>query len=321
MSLTLSGTGKAALAILRLNRGAGLLRRIRKAGAPVSVWLAGLVAVTMILAASFAPMIAPANPLDLASYNLLDSEIPPRWVEGGDPRFWLGTDNQGRDMLSAILYGARVSLMIGGGAVLLAALIGVSLGLIAGYMGGRVDAAIMRLGDVILSFPTILLALLVAGLARALIPEAADPRLAPLVLIAAITIHEWVQYARTVRAATMVEGAKDYIKAARVIGFSRRRIMFRHILPNVMGPVLVLATINLAGAVLTEATLSFLGVGMPPTYPSLGTLIRIGNEFVFSGIWWIALFPALTLVILVLAVNVIGDWLRDRFNPKLRGRG
>jgi peptide/nickel transport system permease protein len=211
--------------------------------------------------------------------------------------------------------------MIGGGAVLLAALIGISLGLVAGYVGGRVDAAIMRMGDVILSFPTILLALLVAGLARALIPEAANPRLAPLILIAAITIHEWVQYARTVRAATMVESAKDYIKAARVIGFSPARIMFRHILPNVMGPVLVLATINLAGAVLTEATLSFLGVGMPPTYPSLGTLIRIGNEFVFSGIWWIALFPALTLVILVLAVNVLGDWLRDRFNPKLRGRG
>jgi peptide/nickel transport system permease protein len=294
---------------------------VRRAGAPLSVWIASLVAIAMILAALFAPLIAPANPLDLASYNLADSEIPPRWAVGGDPRFLLGTDNQGRDMLSAILYGARVSLMIGGGAVLLAALIGISLGLVAGYVGGRVDAAIMRMGDVILSFPTILLALLVAGLARALIPEAANPRLAPLILIAAITIHEWVQYARTVRAATMVESAKDYIKAARVIGFSPARIMFRHILPNVMGPVLVLATINLAGAVLTEATLSFLGVGMPPTYPSLGTLIRIGNEFVFSGIWWIALFPALTLVILVLAVNVLGDWLRDRFNPKLRGRG
>ena len=322
----MSGMGLTAMArtvfgLFRIGRGVGLARRVRRAGAPLSVWIASLVAITMILAASFAPLIAPANPLDLASYNLADSEIPPRWAEGGDPRFLLGTDNQGRDMLSAILYGARVSLMIGGGAVLLAALIGISLGLVAGYVGGRVDAVIMRMGDVILSFPTILLALLVAGLARALIPEAANPRLAPLILIAAITIHEWVQYARTVRAATMVESAKDYIKAARVIGFSPARIMFRHILPNVMGPVLVLATINLAGAVLTEATLSFLGVGMPPTYPSLGTLIRIGNEFVFSGIWWIALFPALTLVILVLAVNVLGDWLRDRFNPKLRGRG
>ncbi|MFY8041106.1 MAG: ABC transporter permease [Bosea sp. (in: a-proteobacteria)] len=320
-SMGLAGIAKSLMGLLRIRRGAGLARRVRRAGAPLSVWIASLVAIAMILAASFAPLIAPANPLDLASYNLADSEIPPRWAEGGDPRFLLGTDNQGRDMLSAILYGARVSLMIGGGAVLLAALIGISLGLVAGYVGGRVDAAIMRMGDVILSFPTILLALLVAGLARALIPEAANPRLAPLILIAAITIHEWVQYARTVRAATMVESAKDYIKAARVIGFSPARIMFRHILPNVMGPVLVLATINLAGAVLTEATLSFLGVGMPPTYPSLGTLIRIGNEFVFSGIWWIALFPALTLVILVLAVNVLGDWLRDRFNPKLRGRG
>lgn len=320
-SMGLAGIAKSVLGLLRIRRSAGLAQRVRQAGAPLSVWIASLVAIAMILAALFAPLIAPANPLDLASYNLADSEIPPRWAEGGDPRFLLGTDNQGRDMLSAILYGARVSLMIGGGAVLLAALIGISLGLVAGYVGGRVDAAIMRMGDVILSFPTILLALLVAGLARALIPEAANPRLAPLILIAAITIHEWVQYARTVRAATMVESAKDYIKAARVIGFSPARIMFRHILPNVMGPVLVLATINLAGAVLTEATLSFLGVGMPPTYPSLGTLIRIGNEFVFSGIWWIALFPALTLVILVLAVNVLGDWLRDRFNPKLRGRG
>ncbi len=312
---------KGLVSVLRIRRiGSGLIRLIR-ARPSVSVIIAGIVTAIVILCASFAPQIAPTNPLDLASFNLLDSELPPRWAEGGDPRFWLGTDNQGRDMLSAILYGARVSLMIGGGAVLLAALIGVSLGLIAGYVGGRVDAAIMRLGDVILSFPTIMLALLVAGLARAVVPEAASPRMAPLILIAAITIHEWVQYARTVRAATMVESAKDYIKAARVIGFSPARIMFRHILPNVMGPVLVLATINLAGAVLTEATLSFLGVGMPPTYPSLGTLIRIGNEFVFSGIWWIALFPALTLVIMVLAVNVLGDDLRDRFNPKLRGRG
>ncbi len=289
--------------------------------APVGVLVAAGIAALLILSAAFAPQIAPSNPLDLATFNLADSEIPPMWAEGGDRRFLLGTDNQGRDMLSAILYGARVSIMIGGGAVLLAAVIGVSLGLIAGYLGGRTDAVIMRIGDVILSFPTILLALLVAGLARAVFPEAANPRYVPFVLISAIAIHEWVQYARTVRAATMVESARDYVKAARVIGLPSTRIMFRHILPNVMSPVLVIATINLAGAVLTEATLSFLGVGMPPTYPSLGTLIRIGNEFVFSGIWWIALFPALALVILVLAVNVVGDWLRDRFNPKLRGRG
>jgi peptide/nickel transport system permease protein len=305
---------------LRLRRFAGWLARLRRARPPAGVMAAGVVAAALILAALFAPQIAPSDPLDLRSFNLADSELPPAWAEGGDRRFLLGTDNQGRDMLSAILYGARVSILIGGGAVALAALIGVSLGLLAGYAGGRTDAFIMRVGDVILSFPTILLALLVAGLARAVWPAAGDPRYVPLVLIGAIAIHEWVQYARTVRAATMVEAAKEYVKAARVIGLPASRIMFRHILPNVASPVLVIATINLAGAVLTEATLSFLGVGMPPTYPSLGTLIRIGNEFVFSGVWWIALFPALALVVLVLAVNVIGDWLRDRFNPKLAGR-
>lgn len=305
---------------LRLRRFGGWLLKLRRVSPPSHVMAAGIIACVMLLAALFAPQLAPSNPLDLKSFNLMDSEIPPVWVEGGDKRFLLGTDNQGRDMLSAILYGARVSVMIGFGAVLLAAAFGVSLGLLAGYVGGRTDAVIMRIGDIILSFPTILLALLVAGLARALIPEAANPRYVPFVLIAAIAIHDWVQYARTARAATMVESARDYVKAARVIGLPSSRIMFRHILPNIMSPILVIATINLAGAVLTEATLSFLGVGMPPTYPSLGTLIRIGNEFVFSGIWWIALFPALVLVVLVLAVNVIGDWLRDRFNPKLRGR-
>jgi peptide/nickel transport system permease protein len=287
---------------------------------PLSVRIAGLIACAMILAALFAPLIAPTNPLDLASFSLSDAELPPIWSEGGDPRFLLGTDNQGRDVLSAILFGARVSIFIGGGAVFVAATLGIILGLIAGFFGGRIDALIMRVGDVILSFPTILLALLVAGIARAVIPDGSGPTYAPLILIGAIAIHEWVQYARTVRAATMVEVQKDYVKAVRVIGLPKARILLVHILPNVMSPVLVIATINLAGAVLTEATLSFLGVGMPPTYPSLGTLIRIGNEFVFSGIWWIALFPAGTLVILVLSVNIVGDWLRDRFNPKLRGQ-
>jgi peptide/nickel transport system permease protein len=286
---------------------------------PLSVAVAALVVVLIVLAALAAPLIAPTDPLDLASFNLSDAELPPAWAEGGDARFLLGSDNQGRDMLSAIIYGARVSILIGGGAVAFAAALGVALGLAAGFLGGRTDAFIMRVGDVILSFPTILLALLVAGIVRALIPDASGPGVAPFVLIGAIAIHEWVQYARTVRAATLVESEKDYVKAVRVIGVPSGRIMFRHILPNVMSPVLVIATINLAAAVLSEATLSFLGVGMPPTYPSLGTLIRVGNEFVFSGIWWIALFPALALVILVLAVNVVGDWLRDRFNPKLRG--
>jgi peptide/nickel transport system permease protein len=293
---------------------------LRRIGMPISVAIAAVTALVVIGAALLAGLIAPYNPTDLASFDLMNSELPPVWTAEGDSRFWLGTDNQGRDLLSAMLYGARVSIMIGGGAVLVAATLGVVLGLIAGYIGGRVDALIMRIGDVILSFPTILLALLVSGLARAVFPQAGTAEWAPLILIGAIAIHEWVQYARTVRAATMVEANKDYVRAVRVIGLPARRIMGRHILPNVMGPVLVIATINLAAAVLTEATLSFLGVGMPPTYPSLGTLIRIGNEFVFSGIWWIALFPALTLVVLVLAVNVVGDWLRDRFNPKLRGR-
>ena len=288
--------------------------------APVSVWLAGGVALLLILAAVVAPWIAPTDPTALGSFNLIDAELPPAFVAGGDPRFLLGTDNQGRDLLSAILYGARVSIGIGAGAVLLSATIGVSVGLVSGYLGGWVDAALMRLADVILSFPTILIALLVAGIARAVFPAAADVAWAPVILIAAIGVNEWVQYARTVRAATMVEAARDYVRAVRVIGLPTSAILGRHILPNVMGPVLVIATINLAGAVLTEATLSFLGVGMPPTYPSLGTLIRIGNDFVFSGIWWIALFPALTLVVLVLSVNLVGDWLRDRFNPKLRGR-
>jgi peptide/nickel transport system permease protein len=291
------------------------LRRV-----PRSVLIAALVALVVIACAALAPYVAPFDPTNLSSFNLIDAEMPPRWLAEGDPRFLLGTDNQGRDLFSAMLYGARVSIAIGGGAVLVAAVVGVLLGLLAGYLGGWVDALIMRVGDVILSFPTILLALLVAGIARTVFPNAGTAEWAPVILIGAIAIHEWVQYARTVRAATMVESARDYVRAVRVIGLPSHRIMLRHILPNVMGPVLVIATINLAAAVLTEATLSFLGVGMPPTYPSLGTLIRIGNEFVFSGIWWIALFPALLLVVLVLAVNIVGDWLRDRFNPKLRGR-
>ena len=297
-------------------------RALRVAGlrVPPVVLVAGIVAVALAGAALLAGWIAPFDPTDLAGFTLMDAELPPAFASGGDARFVLGTDNQGRDLLSAILYGARVSILIGGGAVAVSASIGVGLGLVSGYLGGWADALIMRVGDVILSFPTILVALLVSGIARALFPEAGSARYAPLILIGAIAIHEWVQYARTVRAATMVETRRDYVRAARVIGLPARRIMLRHILPNVLSPVLVIATINLAGAVLTEATLSFLGVGMPPTYPSLGTLIRIGNEFVFSGIWWIALFPALVLVALVLAVNLVGDWLRDAFNPKLRVR-
>ncbi len=294
--------------------------RRRRLPMPVSVLIGLAIVVLMLAVALLAPWIAPTDPTNVASFDLMNAELPPAFMPEGDPAHWLGTDNQGRDLFSAILYGMRVSIAIGGGAVIVAASIGVVLGLLAGYFGGWVDIVIMRVGDVILSLPTILLALLVSGIARAVFPEAGTAQWAPVILIGAIAIHEWVQYARTVRAATMVEASKDYVRAARVIGLPPLHIMVRHILPNVMSPVMVIATINLAAAVLTEATLSFLGVGMPPTYPSLGTLIRIGNEFVFSGIWWIAVFPAVTLVILVLAVNVVGDWLRDRFNPKLKGR-
>lgn len=287
---------------------------------PLYVIIAASVGVLIILAAIFAPWLAPQDPTSTFSFNLMDSELPPVWVDGGDPRYLLGTDNQGRDLLSTILYGTRISVMIGAGAVLFAATVGVTLGLVAGYFGGWIETIVMRLADVFLSLPTILLALLVAGIARALIPGADSVFWAPFILIAAIGVNEWVQYARTTRASTMVEASRDYVRAARVIGLPPRRILFRHILPNIVGPILVISTINLAAAVLTEATLSFLGVGMPPDYPSLGTLIRIGNEFAFSGIWWITMFPALTLVLLVLSVNITGDWLRDRFNPKLEGK-
>lgn len=284
---------------------------------PVSVMIAGLVLAVMLVLVVFAPLIAPMDPRDVSSYSLIDMEIPPAFMEGGDPRFLLGTDNQGRDLVSVILFGLRISVVIGLGAVLLSALLGVVLGLIAGFFGGLIDGVVMRIADVLVSFPTILVALLISGIARAQLSADAMLTWAPLVLIFSIAINEWVQYARTVRASTMVEVARDYVRAAKVIGLPSGRIMGRHILPNVMSSVMVIATINLAGAILTEATLSFLGAGMPPTYPSLGTLIRIGNQFLFSGLWWIAVMPAAVLVVLVLAVNIIGDYLRDRFNPKL----
>ncbi|MGZ9724012.1 ABC transporter permease [Rhizobium miluonense] len=287
---------------------------------PVSVIVATLVLTTMLVLVIFAPMIAPMDPRDVSSYSLMDAEIPPAFMDGGDPRFLLGTDNQGRDLVSVILFGLRISVLIGIGAVLFAAVMGVLLGLIAGFFGGRVDSIVMRIADVLVSFPTILVALLISGIAKAQLDADTVLTWAPAILVFAIAINEWVQYARTVRASSMVEVSRDYVRAAKVIGLPSRRIMIRHILPNVISAVMVIATINLAGAILTEATLSFLGAGMPPTYPSLGTLIRIGNEFLFSGLWWIAVMPATVLVILVLAVNVIGDYLRDRFNPKLMAR-
>jgi peptide/nickel transport system permease protein len=284
---------------------------------PVAV-AAAFIAFVLIFAAVFARWVAPYNPFDLATINLLDASLPPAWEEGGNPNFWLGTDDQGRDIFSAVIYGMQISLLIGIASVVLSVVMGVGLGLLSGYVGGRLDAFIMRVCDVMLSFPAILVALLIDGVARAVLPRDSHNELAFGVLILAIALSGWVQYARTVRGSTLVEKNKEYVQAARVIGVSPFKIMLKHVLPNVLGPVLVLATVHIATAIITEATLSFLGVGVPPTTPSLGTLIRIGNEFLFSGEWWITIFPGVALILLVLSVNLLGDWLRDALNPKLR---
>lgn len=280
--------------------------------------LAGLVTAVFLLGALLAPWIAPHDPFNPATINLLDSLTPPSWEEGGDARFLLGTDDQGRDILSTIMFGARISLAVGFAGVLLAAILGITLGLIAGYAGGTVDTLIMRIADVQLTFPVILIALLIDGTVHALLGGINREQTAIPVLVLAIGLSFWVQYARTVRGSTMIEKRKEYVQAARLIGIRPSLIMLRHVLPNVMGPVLVIATINLALAVITEATLSFLGVGIPPTQPSLGTMIRIGQDFLFSGEWWITIFPGVALAALVLAVNLLGDWLRDALNPRLR---
>jgi peptide/nickel transport system permease protein len=284
---------------------------------PVTV-IAAVTTVVCIVAAVFAGWLAPHNPFDLKTLNLLDAFTPPAWTERGNPAYLLGTDDQGRDVLSAIMYGSRVSLMVGFFAVMLAMAIGIALGLVSGYVGGKVDAFIMRVADVQLSFPAILIALLIDGVVRAVLPRESHDTLALTVLVLAIAASGWVQYARTVRGSTLVERNKEYVQAARVIGRHPLAIMFSHVLPNVLGPVLVLATLHIGTAIITEATLSFLGVGVPPTQPSLGTLIRIGNDFLFSGEWWITVFPGAWLVIMVLAMNLLGDWLRDALNPKLR---
>jgi len=283
---------------------------------PVAI-VAALVAAICIFCALFADFVAPHNPFDLATLELSDARLPPAWEDEGKAKYLLGTDDQGRDILSALMYGARISLFVGLASVALSVLLGVALGLLAGFVGGRVDAFIMRVCDVMLSFPAILVALLIDGVGRAMFPHAHDT-LAFAVLILAIALTGWVQYARTVRGSTMVERNKEYVQAARVIGVSSLRIMRRHVLPNVVGPVMILATIQVASAIIIEATLSFLGVGVPPTSPSLGTLIRIGNDFLFSGEWWITIFPGAMLVLIALSVNLLGDWLRDALNPRLR---
>jgi peptide/nickel transport system permease protein len=279
---------------------------------------AAVVTGIFVLSAVFAPWIAPHDPYDLTTLSLLDAFAPPVWFEDGTWDFMLGTDDQGRGMLSAIIYGARLSLWVGVVSVLFSGIFGVALGLISGYVGGKTDAIIMRIAEVQLTFPAILIALLIDGVLRGILPVFMLEELAIYVVIVSIGISGWPQYARTVRASTIVETSKEYVQAATLTGIRPSMIMFRHVLPNVMGPVLVIATIHLAIAIINEATLSFLGVGIPVTQPSLGTLIRVGNNFLFSGEWWIAVFPGTALAILIVAVNLLGDWMRDAFNPKLR---
>jgi peptide/nickel transport system permease protein len=285
--------------------------------APVAVGSA-VVVLAVLVGAVFAGYLAPHNPFDLASLDLMNGLKPPAWLDGGDPSFPLGTDDQGRDVLSGIMYGTRVSLIVAALAIGFSLVVGIGVGLVAGYAGGAVDSLLMRVVDVQLTFPAILIALLVDGVVRAALPHDMQEDVALPVIVFAIGISRWPQFARTVRGSTMVERGRDYVLAAQVIGISRLRIMLTHILPNVLGPVLVIATLNLGLAILDEATLSFLGVGLPPTEPSLGTLIRIGNNFLFSGEWWITIFPGVTLAAMVLSINLLGDWLRDALNPRLR---
>lgn len=283
------------------------------------VMLASLLVVGFLLAAVLAPYLVEQNPYDPATYDLLASDLPPAWMTGGDTKYWFGTDDQGRSIAALMLFGLRISMTVGVLSILLAAAVGIALGLISGYAGGSVDAAIMRLADVQMSFPPLLVALLIDGLARAALPHGMHEQSVILVLVVAIAISKWVLFARTVRATVLVERQKEYVQAAHLLFRHPLAIMIQHVLPNVLGPVLVIGMINFAMAILTEATLSFLGVGVPPTQPSLGTLIKIGNEFLFSGRWWISLLPGVALIVLVLAFNILGDWLRDVLNPRLRG--
>ncbi|MDX1301039.1 ABC transporter permease [Photobacterium sp.] len=275
------------------------------------------IATILIFSGIFSVWISPHDPFDTASFNLMDSELPPSFIEDGDGRFFLGTDIQGRDVYSLMLYGLKISLIVGFMSVAMSAVLGVSLGILSGYVGGALDAFIMRFSDAMLSFPTIMFALLVSGVARGILPQAYHDDMMLYIIVFSITLTGWMQYARTVRSSVFLEKNKEYVQAAKVMGVAPFKIMFTHILPNTLSPLLVLATLHLALAILTEATLSFLGVGMPPHQPSLGTLINEGNSYLFSGQWWVVFFPSLMLVLLALSVNIVGDWLRDALNPKL----
>jgi len=284
---------------------------------PVAL-VAALVALLCVGGALLSPWIAATDPYDIASLDIMDSLIPPNWSDSGDARFIIGTDDQGRDLLSAILYGTRLSLLVGFLAITFASILGVSVGLMAGYFGGRFDAIMMRIADVQLSLPAILTALLVDGIARGILPRGQHDSLMIVVLTVAIGLSLWVNFARTVRATTFVERNKEYVQSCEIMGMNPFRIMFVHILPNIMGPILVILTVDLAVAILLEATLSFLGVGVPANQPSLGTLIRIGTEYMFSGEWWIVIFPSAMLILMVISINLLGDFLRDALNPRIR---
>ncbi len=286
-------------------------------GDPVAIG-AGVVLLVLVLMAVFAPLIAPQNPYDLMQIDIMDSEMPPAWRAGGDERFLLGTDTQGRGVLSTIMYGTGISLLIGVGAVVVQAVLGITLGLIAGYRGGWVDAFLMRLADIQMSLSTLMISIIVLAIFSAGFDANTYADYAIFMLILIIGVAEWPKFARTVRSSVLGEKNKEYVDAARVIGLPPRRIMWGHILPNTLTPVLVISTIQVAEAIMTEAALSFLGLGMPVDRPSLGSLIRSGFEFIFSGSWWITFYPAMVLIALVLALNLLGDWMRDVLNPKLR---
>ncbi|MEQ9242581.1 ABC transporter permease [Roseovarius indicus] len=286
-------------------------------GDPVAM-AAGLVLLLLVLMAALAPFIAPQNPYDLMQLSIMDSEMPPAWQDGGDERFLLGTDAQGRGVLSTIMYGTGISLLIGIGAVVVQAILGITLGLIAGYKGGWIDAFLMRLADIQMSLSTLMIAIIVLAIFNAAFDANTYADYAIFMLIMIIGIAEWPKFARTVRSSVLGEKSKEYVDAARVIGLPARKVMWGHILPNTLTPVLVISTIQVAEAIMTEAALSFLGLGMPTDRPSLGSLIRSGFEFIFSGSWWITFYPAIVLVVLILALNLLGDWMRDVLNPKLR---
>jgi len=280
--------------------------------------IAAVITLICVLAALFAPYIAPHDPFDLASIDLMDSRLPPFWIDGGTARYLLGTDVQGRDILSLIIFGMRISLIAGGLSMVFAVVLGVTLGLISGFAGGKTDTIIMRLADMQLSFPAILIALLIDGVARGFLPREMHDQLALYVIVLSIGLANWVHFARTVRSLTMVEKQREYVQAAQILNVSSPEILWRHILVNVAEPVLVIATVGFGIAIIMEATLSFLGVGLPPSEPSLGTLIRTGNDYLFSGDWWMTIFPGMVLMALVLSINLLGDWMRDALNPTLR---